>query len=145
MLRFTKENMRKITIEQLGAELKKERGGRGLREVAADIGISTATLSRIESGRQPDLETFSKVCKWLRVDAGAILGCSAEPLIETDEGSASHESPDAPTPVFAHFRVDREIDSETARHLGELILATQKLMKSQGAGQLGQWEIESLD
>lgn len=142
MLRFTKENMRKITIEQLGAELKRERRGRGLREVAADIGISTATLSRIESGRQPDLETFSKVCKWLRVDAGAILGCSAEPSVEVDEASAS--SGEA-TPVFAHFRVDREIDPETARHLGELILATQKLMKSQGAGQLRQWEIESLD
>lgn len=145
MLRFTKENMRKITIEQLGAELKRERGGRGLREVAADIGISTATLSRIESGRQPDLETFSKVCKWLRVDAGAILGCSAEPLSKTDEDGEVNELSGVTSPVFAHFRVDREIDPETARHLGELILATQKLMKSQGAGQLGQWEIESLD
>ena len=78
MLCFTKENMRKITIEQLGAELKQERGKRGLREVAAEIGISTATLSRIEAGRQPDLETFLQslqmVARGCRRDTGLLTG-----------------------------------------------------------------------
>lgn len=37
----------------------------GMRECAKEIGISPATLSRIERGKMPDLMTYAKVCKWL--------------------------------------------------------------------------------
>lgn len=37
----------------------------GMRECASEIGISAATLSRIERGKMPDLMTYAKVCKWL--------------------------------------------------------------------------------
>lgn len=36
-----------------------------LREVALQTGISAATLSRLERGKAPDLETFFAVCSWL--------------------------------------------------------------------------------
>lgn len=38
----------------------------GLREFGEQIGISAATLSRIERGNVPDVETFFKICKWLK-------------------------------------------------------------------------------
>lgn len=38
----------------------------GMRECALVIGISSATLSRIERGNMPDTLTFAKVCKWLK-------------------------------------------------------------------------------
>lgn len=38
----------------------------GLRELAVDIGVSAATLSRIENGNfKPDLVTFKKILDWL--------------------------------------------------------------------------------
>lgn len=40
----------------------------GLREAAIEIGISYATLSRIENKKVPDLMTYAKVCEWLKVD-----------------------------------------------------------------------------
>lgn len=36
-----------------------------LRGLASEIGISAATLMRIEHGRVPDLETWTKIQTWL--------------------------------------------------------------------------------
>lgn len=38
-----------------------------LRCVADEIGVSAATISRIERGKTPDLETYAKICTWLGV------------------------------------------------------------------------------
>ena len=50
------------------------RGDRGIRMVADEIGVSAATLSRVERGLMPDLETFGKICRWLKVDPAEVLG-----------------------------------------------------------------------
>ncbi len=42
-------------------KLKKQ----SLRAAAADIGISPATLSRIENHKKPDIDSFYMICKWL--------------------------------------------------------------------------------
>jgi DNA-binding Xre family transcriptional regulator len=39
-----------------------------LDEAAKQIGISKATLSRIENLKTPDIETFGKICKWLETE-----------------------------------------------------------------------------
>ena len=44
----------------------KEQRHIGLREFSSEIGISAATLSRIMREKQPDVETFFKLCKWLK-------------------------------------------------------------------------------
>lgn len=110
----------RITLETLGPVLKERRGGRGLREVAAEIGTSAATLSRIESGKQPDLETFAKLCKWLEVDGGEILGC------------AEQRSPQAGA-YSAHFRADKTLKPDTAQHLGALILVIHRKLEAESA------------
>lgn len=38
---------------------------KGIREVAKDIGISAATLSRIERGENCDGQTLAKIICWL--------------------------------------------------------------------------------
>lgn len=38
------------------------------------IGISYATLSRVERGNPPSVEVFAKICHWMRADASAWLG-----------------------------------------------------------------------
>lgn len=37
----------------------------GLREAAIQIGTSAATVSRVENGKNVDLETFAKILTWL--------------------------------------------------------------------------------
>lgn len=36
-----------------------------LRAAAKEIGISPATLSRIENGNKPDIDSFCQICDWL--------------------------------------------------------------------------------
>ncbi|MCC6712190.1 MAG: helix-turn-helix transcriptional regulator, partial [Candidatus Dadabacteria bacterium] len=66
--------MSNIGLQILSRKLLRKRGDRGIREVAKEIGISPSTLSRIERGHLPDIETFGKVCKWLNLDPSRILG-----------------------------------------------------------------------
>lgn len=103
-----------MTIQALGRRLHEQRAGRGVREVATEIGVSAATLSRVERGYLPDVETFTKICGWLGIDAGEVLGLkpAARPAV----------------PLAVHFRKDREIGPETARALAELILAAQRAL-----------------
>ncbi|MCC7169904.1 MAG: helix-turn-helix transcriptional regulator [Planctomycetes bacterium] len=109
------------TLQTLGQKLLKKRAGRGIREVAKEIGISHATLSRVERGFLPDLETFGKICKWLGVDPGEVLRIK----VPGTEGM--------PT-VAVHFRKESSLSPKTAQALATLILAAQRaLAATQGA------------
>ena len=44
-----------------------------VREAARNIGISPATLSRVENGKPPDIFTFAKICRWADLDFGTAL------------------------------------------------------------------------
>src|SRR5579863_2366417 len=101
--------MPKLTIHALGRKLLEKRGERGVREVAKEIGISPATLSRMERGHIPDLDTFGKVCRWLRIDPGEVLG--VEPQATATRPSA-----------VVHFRKDQTLHPKTAHALAQLIL-----------------------
>lgn len=47
---------------------KREKDKLTLRELARLIGVSAPTLSRIESGNEPNIVTFGQICEWLRYD-----------------------------------------------------------------------------
>jgi transcriptional regulator with XRE-family HTH domain len=104
----------KANIEIFGRKVEQARKGRGVREVAREIGISHATLSRVERGFMPDLETFGKICRWLKVDPAEILG-------------VTDLMPQRPA-VAVHFRKDQAIKPATARALANMILAAQRAM-----------------
>ncbi|WP_414552847.1 helix-turn-helix domain-containing protein [Anabaena sp. CCY 0017] len=108
--------MARLTLEQLGPLIKKQRGSRGLRQVAAEMNISAATLSRVEAGKQPDLESFTKICAWLGVDPGEILGYKEHG--ETETASKPNQ-----TVMLAHFKAGKTMSPKTSQHLGALILA----------------------
>lgn len=48
-----------------------------IRTAAQQIGISPSTLSRIENGKQPDVETFAKICKWMHIEPNTYLNTEA--------------------------------------------------------------------
>ncbi len=115
--------MPKLTIQVLGRRLVAKRGAKGVREIAREIGISPATLSRVERGHLPDLETFKKICKWLDVDPGDVFGFSSSPS----------SSQSAPT-VAVHFKKDRSLEPQTAQALAQMILAAQRAWLVSGGG-----------
>lgn len=110
--------MARLTVQQLGERLRKQRAERGIREVAGEIGVSAATLSRVERGNVPDLDTFGKLCRWLRVDPGEVLG------VESDRAAGASRE------VTAHFRAGQTTSPELAGALAELILAAQRMLEN---------------
>ena len=57
-----------LDTHNLAVHVKTRQGERGLREIAQEIGeVSPATLSRLENGGIPDIETFLRICDWLHL------------------------------------------------------------------------------
>src|SRR5258707_7247337 len=102
--------MPKLSLSALGKLVRDKRGERRLRDAAKEIGISAATLMRIEAGRVPDLETFGKVCRWLEIDSGDFLGRA--PATGPAARTQSPASP--PVPISSQFRIERVPLSATA-------------------------------
>ncbi len=100
-----------VTPKILGQMLQRKRGSMGIRAAAGEIGISPATVSRIENGRIPDIDTLRKVCAWVGVDAALYLGTAADP-----------QRTDAPG-IQVVFKKDRAVTPKTSQALGKLIVA----------------------
>lgn len=106
-----------MDIGALAQEIVAKRGVLGVRAAARDVGISPATLSRVENGNVPDLETFEKLCRWLGEDPRRFL---STPTVK---------------PVAAvQFRKKSTTKKETADALGSLILAVQAMVDKELGG-----------
>lgn len=107
--------MAQAKLGSLGNDVRKHRENKTLRDAARTIGISPATLMRVEAGRVPDVETYGKLCNWLGVDPGSYLGIKPTPTGATSS---------APTHVVvsAHFKADRLPDPETVKALANMIM-----------------------
>lgn len=104
----------KFDLSEFGQMIKNHRGITGVRAAAKEIGISPATLSRIENGNMPDLEKFVLICKWLGQNPANFLG---------DIQSASTSS------ASVHFRKKSTTHVDTANALGGLIIAAQQALR----------------
>ena len=58
-----------MPLEDLGRLIlaKRNENGLGIRAAAKEIGISHATLARVEKGFLPDLENYEKIRMWLGI------------------------------------------------------------------------------
>ena len=102
------------TLANLGRLVQEKRGSRGIREVAREIGISHATLSRVERGHLPDLENYQKICRWMGLDVSAVTGFTAS----TPETAIAQ----------VHFRKSPTVSPETAQALAQMILTAQAML-----------------
>ncbi|HAO09291.1 MAG TPA: XRE family transcriptional regulator [Chryseobacterium sp.] len=100
-----------LNTELLAGMLKNKRADKGLRTVAQEIGgVSFATLSRLEQGKVPDVDTFIRICKWLDVTTDTfIIGDSKKKSISTKEQ------------VVAHLRAERELSKDVVNMLIKMI------------------------
>jgi transcriptional regulator with XRE-family HTH domain len=106
-------------LGNLGNDVRKHRENKTLRDAAHDIGISPATLMRVEAGRVPDVETYGKLCTWLGVDPGSYLGikpAAANVPSATEDASPTH------VVVSAHFKAERLPDPDTVKALANMIM-----------------------
>lgn len=105
-----REGNRMQLLENLGRRVLERRGDQGVRAAAKEIGISHATLSRIERGFHPDLTTLQKVAAWLGEEM------PAAPSIQVSMPQV-------------HFRRHREISPSAAQSLAQMILLADKAWK----------------
>lgn len=89
--------------------IKSKRGNNGLRLIAKEIGkISASTLSRIEQGSLPDLNSFMQICYWLEVSPD-------EFQVRSNLSSSNKEQ------IVAHLRAEKILSKETTTALIEMI------------------------
>ena len=93
-----------LNSELLASAIKTKRAKKGLRDTAVEIGgVSPATLSRIEQGNLPDVETFIKICKWLGVPTDTFVEGKKPEKTELSEKDK----------IVFQLRSSRELDPAT--------------------------------
>lgn len=97
-----------IDTNKFAEMIKSKRGGTGLRQLSSEIGISPSTLSRIEQGNLPDIDTYLTLCNWLEVSPEFFTNV----ISETTNTKAG---------VIAHLRADKTLPQETAEALIQMI------------------------
>lgn len=60
-----------LQLDALVAALDSERNARGLswRQLAKEAGVSPSTLTRMQQGKSPDVNTFTALTQWLNIAA----------------------------------------------------------------------------
>lgn len=111
---------KKPSLHTLGQLIVEKRGDVGVRAAAKEIGISAATLSRVENGHLPDLQKFSLICRWLDLDPNQILGVPA-----------SHSAAPKEQQVKVQFKKKDTSSKELATALAQMILAAQRALAAQ--------------
>lgn len=115
-----------LDTELLAALTRSQRGSRGLREVAKEIGdVSPSTLSRIENGKMPDMETFLLLCDWLEVPPAALIKRREEDQVPVSDL-------DTPEVLAIQLRADKNLDPATANALAALVKAAYRDLAKQG-------------
>ena len=117
-----------LDTDKLAAMVKSKRASRGLRAVAQEIGdVSASTLSRIEQGSVPDVNTFLQLCKWLNVPT--------DTFTIADEATAAMEpATTSSDKIVAHLRADRILPKATAQALIEMIQLAYRQVSQEAIG-----------
>jgi transcriptional regulator with XRE-family HTH domain len=99
-----------MPLEDMGRLILEKRNERGLgiRAAAREVGISHATLARVEKGFLPDVENFEKIRRWLGIQEDNVM---------TKTGNVSIPQ--------VHFRREKTATPATAAALARMILAAQ--------------------
>jgi transcriptional regulator with XRE-family HTH domain len=59
-----------FNVKMFMSDIRMKSGAQTLREIEAQTGISASTLSRLDNGKWPDIETLMIVCGKLQMEPG---------------------------------------------------------------------------
>lgn len=111
-----------IDVQRLVATIDAERRARGLswRQVAKDAEISASTLTRMQQGKSPDVNTFFALTRWLEIPAERFY---------TEQASGSASPVDPMAVVSTLLRGKKKMNPKALAALQELVNAAFKLSK----------------
>ena len=93
------------------------------RQLAHAAHVSASTLTRMNQGKRPDVDSFARLTTWLRVPADRFVRPTHAP---TKEGS------DLVALVSAHLRADKNLSAESQKALEEIFSLAYNSMKESG-------------
>lgn len=100
-----------LNNDLLAGMVKEKRGKKGLREISVEIGdVSPATISRIEQGKIPDVDTFIKLCHWLGTPTDTFIIDNTSVELKSNKDH-----------IVAHLRAERELEPATVQMLLQMI------------------------
>ena len=100
-----------LNSEKFAAAVRTRRGENGLRTAAKEIGgLSAPTLSRVEQGGVPDLDTFLRLCQWLQEDPSDFM---AE--------ASNQDQLSTPRFIEAHLRADRVLEPKVIDAISRMV------------------------
>lgn len=111
-----------LDTDKLAHAIRSKRGSLALRTAAQEIeGVSFTTLSRLEQGHVPDVDTYVKVCKWLGASTDDFLNLNSNMGVELPKDK-----------VEALLRADPVLPRDVADALIKMVsLAYQQYIKPQ--------------
>jgi transcriptional regulator with XRE-family HTH domain len=110
-----------LQLEALVAALDSERQAKGIswRQLAIEAGVSPSTLTRMQQGKSPDVNTFSALTTWLDIPAERFY---------TELGSEPVRN-DPMAVVSTLLRGKKKMTPKAVAALTELVSAAVKLSK----------------
>lgn len=99
-----------INVNALGEAIQRHREDKKLtvRSAAEQMeSVSPSTLSRIERGSLPDLDTYMRICRWLNVDPAHF---ATEPV---DKTKSERKSELMTEDIIVHLRADKLLNQQT--------------------------------
>lgn len=113
---------KQIDLEALVAAVDAQRQAQGLswRQVAKEADVSPSTLTRMQQGKLPDVNTFGALVQWLHIPAERFL---------VRGSTGPKKLPDPMAVASTLLRGKREVSPRAAKALEELVHAAFKLAK----------------
>src|SRR6266545_767421 len=119
----------RVDVPALHAALdaaRRTKGGLSWRQLAAEVGVSPSTMTRLANNHRPDVDAFAALVRW--------LGMPAERFMIDDD-----DSPDPQPELLAELapllRARRDLNTEDVQYLEELIGAAVRRFASERASQ----------
>ena len=112
----------RLDVESLIAALNAEREDRGLswRKLALEAGVNPSSLTRMQQGKLPDVNTFTALIHWLRMPIDQFMASGL---------SGPSQEPNPMAVVSTLLRGKREMTPEALKALDELVQAAFKFSK----------------
>lgn len=74
-----------LLVSELAARVRNKRANKGLREAARELGnVRPSTISQVENGKTPDMDTFLALCNWLGVSPSELIDEIKDPPTDAD-------------------------------------------------------------
>ncbi len=110
-----------LQLEALVAALDSERQAKDIswRQLAAEAGVSASTLTRMQQGKSPDVDTFSALTTWLDIPAERFYVEVGPERLQNDPMAV----------VSTLLRGKKKMSPKAVKALTELVSAAVKLSK----------------